>query len=70
MDNTFTSYKIEERSYASYIKREIHNHVVRAHFPETLIAEIDIIVSELSTNIIKHAGSGELLFRVQNTNDR
>ena len=64
MDNAFTSYRMEERSYVSYIKREIHQQVARTRFSETQAGEIDIIVSELSSNIIKHAGSGELLFRV------
>ena len=64
MDKAFTSYRMEERSYVSYIKREIHQQVARAKFSETQAGEIDIIVSELSSNIIKHAGSGELLFRV------
>ena len=69
MDKTFTSYRMEERSYASYIKREIHQQVARAKFSETQAAEIDIIVSEISSNIVKHAGSGELLFRVRDVDD-
>ena len=64
MDNAFTSYKLEDRSYVSFIKREIHQSVVRAGFTETQTAEIDLIVAELSTNLIKHAGAGELLWRV------
>lgn len=67
MANTFTSYKMEERSYASYIKREIHSQAVRASFSQRQVAEIDIIVSELTSNLIKHAGQGELLFRMQDT---
>lgn len=66
MDKTFTSFKMEERSYVSYIKREIHNRVSRAHFSKAQAGEIDIVVSELTSNVIKHAGGGELLLRVQN----
>lgn len=69
MANTFTSYKMEERSYVSYVKREIHNQVVRAHFSERQVGEIDIIVSELTSNLIKHAGQGELLVRVQDLDE-
>jgi anti-sigma regulatory factor (Ser/Thr protein kinase) len=65
MANTFTSYKMEERSYVSYIKREIHNRVARARFAAHQGAQIDIIVSELASNIIKHAERGELLVRVE-----
>lgn len=64
MDRTFTSYRVEDRSFVSYIKREIHGHVAHAHFSEGRAGEIDIIVSELCSNLVKHASSGELLYRV------
>src|SRR5687768_3349110 len=64
MDKTFTSYRMEERSYVSYVKREIHNEVMKAHFVPAQAGEIDIIVSEMASNIIKHAGAGELLVRI------
>lgn len=69
MDNSFASYKVEERSYVSYIKREIHNQLVGRKFTETHTGKIDIIVSEITSNLIKHAGSGELLFRIYNDDD-
>lgn len=65
MDKTlFSSHKIEDRSHLSFIKREIHTRVAQAGFSATRAAEIDIIVAELTSNLIKHAGAGELLFRV------
>jgi len=64
MDNIlFQSYIIEERSYASFIKREIHN-LVRPHFTEQRTGEIDIVVSEMVSNLIKYATRGELLYRL------
>ena len=69
MDNTFTSYIIEERSFVSYFKREIHQQVFKEKFPETRRAEIDIIVSELCSNLIKHVGKGELLYRIMDHED-
>lgn len=64
MDNIlFQSYIVEERSYASFIKREIHN-LVRPHFTEQRTGEIDIVVSEMISNLIKHAKRGELLYRL------
>jgi anti-sigma regulatory factor (Ser/Thr protein kinase) len=63
MDKPFISYQIEDRSYISYIKREIHNDVVRGKFKEAQVGQIDIIISELTSNIVKHARSGELLYR-------
>jgi len=60
----FLSYKIEERSYISFIKREIHNLVSEAGFSSVRTGEVDIIVAELTSNLIKHAGSGELIYRL------
>jgi anti-sigma regulatory factor (Ser/Thr protein kinase) len=63
MDNIlFQSYIVEERSYASFIKREIHN-LIRPHFSVARTGEIDIIVSELISNVLKYASRGELLYR-------
>lgn len=64
MGKAFTNYFIEERSYVSYVKREIHLTAGRGHFNEKKAAEIDIVASELCSNLIKHAGSGEILFRL------
>ncbi|MBS1624100.1 MAG: SpoIIE family protein phosphatase [Bacteroidetes bacterium] len=70
MDNTlFRSYLIEDRSYVSFIKREIHN-TVKGSFSEGRTGEIDIIVSELTSNVIKHAQSGELLYKLTIANDQ
>jgi anti-sigma regulatory factor (Ser/Thr protein kinase) len=64
MDNIlFQSYHIEERSYVAFIKREIHN-LVRPYFTEKRTAEIDIVISELTSNLIKHAQKGEILYRL------
>lgn len=70
MDKTFTSYQVEDRSYVAYIKREIHREVMHCNFTGKQVAEIDIIVAELSSNLVKHAGSGELLYRAQNIDDK
>lgn len=65
MDNsTHASYQIDDRSYVAFVKREIHNILAKAGFSETRTGEIDIIVSELTSNLIKHANSGELLYRL------
>jgi anti-sigma regulatory factor (Ser/Thr protein kinase) len=66
MDKTFTSYAIDDRSYVAFVKREIHSQALQANFTKTRIAEIDIVVAELTSNIIKHAGRGELLCRITN----
>jgi anti-sigma regulatory factor (Ser/Thr protein kinase) len=65
MDKSFSSYQIEDRSFVSYIKRIIHNEVVsKKRFSETQVGQVDIIISELASNLVKHAGGeGELLYR-------
>lgn len=63
-DAVFLNYKIEDRSYVSYIKREIHNLVTAEGFSSQKIGEIDIIVAELTSNLIKFAETGELLYRI------
>lgn len=61
-DAVFISYKIDDRSYVSYIKREIHNLVTGKGFIPQKVGEIDIIVAELTSNLIKFAEEGELLY--------
>lgn len=68
MDNAFTWYKIQDRSYVSYIKREIHNKVVALDFNVQQVGVIDIIISEITSNLIKHAGSGEILYKISSGN--
>lgn len=69
MDKSFTSYLIEERSYVAYIKREIHREVSGLGFSESRTGEVDIIVSELASNLIKHASGGEFLYRTFRVED-
>jgi anti-sigma regulatory factor (Ser/Thr protein kinase) len=69
MDRHFTSYRIEERSYVSFIKREIHHKVAVAKFTTKQQGEIDIIVSEITSNLIKHAANGEILYRISSKDD-
>ena len=63
MDNTFSSYKIDDRSLIAFIKREIHNLALRIGFTPHRAAETDIIVAELTSNLIKYAQGGEILYR-------
>lgn len=62
-DNAFYSYKVEDKSYVSFVKREIHNLCVATGFSQQKTGEIDIIVSELSSNLVKFVGEGEFLYR-------
>lgn len=68
MDKAFISYSVEDRSFVAFIKRQIHNDLLQTDFSGGRIAEIDIIVSELTSNLVKHAGQGEILYRLVNRN--
>ena len=63
-DTVLRSYKIDDRSYVSFIKREIHNLALSNGFSTLKVGEIDIIISEITSNLIKFADTGELLYRV------
>ena len=56
--------KATDRSYFALIKKEIHALSVLAEFKDSKIAEIDIIVAEMVSNLIKHAGGGQLLVKL------
>ncbi|WP_428232637.1 SpoIIE family protein phosphatase [Flavobacterium sp.] len=70
MDNTFSSCKIDDRSLIAFIKREIHNLALQIGFTPHRAAETDIIVAELTSNIIKFPGNGELLYRSHQTDGK
>ncbi len=62
VDATHISLRADDRSYFSILKKEIHAKVAEAGFTKTKSAEIDIIVSEMTSNLLKHATGGEVLF--------
>ncbi len=61
VDATHKSFAASDRSYYSIIKKEVHNMARTAGFAEKRIAELDIIVAELTSNLHKYADGGELL---------
>ena len=55
------SFMLDDRSYLSVLKRDVHRLAIQSGLPEKRIAEIDIVVAELGSNILKHGGGGEVL---------
>jgi anti-sigma regulatory factor (Ser/Thr protein kinase) len=53
-----------DRSYFAILKKEVHSLVVSAGFSDRKIGEIDIIVAELVSNLVKHSGGGSLLVKL------
>lgn len=56
-------FNLTERSYLNIIKKDIAKIAVLAGLSSKKIAEIELIVSEISTNLLKHAGGGEIIVR-------
>jgi anti-sigma regulatory factor (Ser/Thr protein kinase) len=58
---THVSLIVRDRSFAAGAKKDIHRLAVNAGFAQRKIDEIDILVSELTSNLVKHAAEGEIL---------
>jgi len=61
---THLFYAVADRSYSAILKKEIRALATTLGFTKTAIAEIDILVAEIASNLIKHAKNGELLVKV------
>lgn len=57
------SFLLSDRSYVAVSKREIRLLAVQVGFSEKKVAELDLIVAELTSNLVKYASGGELLVR-------
>lgn len=61
---THLAFKVEDRSYFAIIKKEIHALAVSANFTERKVGEIDIVVAELVSNLVKHGEGGQVLVKL------
>ncbi|WP_343691189.1 ATP-binding SpoIIE family protein phosphatase [Chitinophaga sp.] len=59
-----------DRSYFAILKKEIHAMAIAGGFSGKRIAEIDIIVAEIVTNLVKHAGGGQVLAKLIEENGK
>jgi anti-sigma regulatory factor (Ser/Thr protein kinase) len=59
-----TAYNAADRSYFAILKKEIHASALSAGFSEHKIGKIDLVVAELVSNLIKHAGGGRVLVKL------
>ncbi len=58
-----------DRSYFALVKKEINTLAATGGFSAKRLAEIDIVVAEMLSNLHKHAGGGELLVKLIETKD-
>ncbi|GAB2527855.1 anti-sigma regulatory factor [Spirosoma aerophilum] len=71
MDNTpHRSFAVPDRSYGAMIKREIRMMGARLRFSEKKLSELDIILAELISNLVKYASEGELLAKLTTGPDK
>jgi anti-sigma regulatory factor (Ser/Thr protein kinase) len=61
VDFTHTSFNASDRSYYAIIKKEAHSIATAAGFDQKRIAELDIVVAEMTSNLHKYATGGEIL---------
>src|SRR6185295_17395822 len=54
---------VEDPSQVAEARREARDLASRLGFDSTLVERVAIVVTEVSTNLIKHAGRGEILLR-------
>lgn len=65
----YISFNAGDRSYLAILKKEVHKLAVQGGFETKRVAEIDIIVAELGSNLVKHAKEGEVLAGLQQTDE-
>ena len=70
VSRTHLSLRADDRSYFAILKKEIHALAVSAGFSEYKVGEIDIIVAEMVSNLVKHAGGGQLLTKLVEEDNR
>ncbi len=61
VDATHVRYKAADRSYFSILKKEIHQQAFLADFDANKLGDLDIVVSEMTSNLHKYAKEGEIL---------
>ncbi|RIV25510.1 serine/threonine protein kinase [Fibrisoma montanum] len=62
-------FTVSDRSYQAFVKREVHYLAKEAGFSARRLSELDIIVLEMTSNLLKHAKTGEVLVRLFQENN-
>lgn len=69
-NNVHQLFNVTDRSYFAIIKREVHMLTLNAGFSVQKAGEIDIIVAELVSNLVKHGGGGDVMVKVEEENGK
>ncbi|MCF0073006.1 ATP-binding protein/SpoIIE family protein phosphatase [Dyadobacter sp. CY261] len=57
-------FDLKDRSFIPIVKREAFRLGQRAGLVPKQLAELDIVLTEIATNLLKHAGGGEIILRM------
>ena len=63
VEEVYLKFKASDRSYFAILKKEIHAFAAAIGFSSNRLAEIDIVVAEMVSNLAKHAVDGEMLVK-------
>lgn len=61
VDETYKRYRADDRSYFSMLKRDIRQSAEAAAMDKHRLANLDLILSEMTSNLHKYGKAGELL---------
>eukprot|EP01037_Dinobryon_pediforme_P007959 gene7959-8032_t len=61
VDATHIRFQASDRSYFSIIKKDIHQQAGAAGFDAKKLGDLDLVVSEMTSNLHKYAKGGEIL---------
>ena len=61
VDATYIRFAADDRSYFSILKKEICQPALKAGFDTEKLNELDLIISEMTSNLHKYAVNGEIL---------
>lgn len=61
VDATHKRFVVGDRSYFPIIKKEIHEKAAAAGFDSNRLADLNLIISEMTSNLHKYATDGEIL---------
>lgn len=70
VDATHIRYPANDRSYFSILKKDIHQQAKTAGFESKKLANLDLIISEMTSNLHKYAKGGEILAGLFNEGDQ
>lgn len=66
VDPCYKRFELRDRSYFSLTKKEIRKYALEAGMSEMKLANMDIVVAEMISNLEKYGKEGELLCKISN----